>query len=42
MILSVFFFCALALSGCGHYKRNEEAEWFKENNPKKTIAVSRD
>ena len=42
MILSVFFSCALALSGCGHYKRNEAAAWFKENIADETIAVSRD
>lgn len=42
LLLSVFLFCALALSGCGHYDRREAAEWFKENIADERIAVSRD
>ena len=41
-LLSVFLFCALSLSGCGHYKRSEAAAWFKENIADETIAVSKD
>lgn len=42
LVISVFILCALALSGCGHYKRGEAAEWFRENIADMTVAVSKD
>ena len=41
-LLCLSLFCALFLSGCGHYKRGEAAEWFQEEIADETLAVSED
>ncbi len=42
LVFFLMLLCVLTLSGCRHYKRDEAAEWFKENVIDETIAVSRD
>lgn len=42
LIITVFIFCALAFSGCGHYKSHEAAAWFRKNIVNETIAVSKE
>lgn len=41
-VLSVFLFCALAFSGCGHYSRREAAGWFQGNVVDAGILVSKE
>lgn len=41
-VLSFFLFCAFAFSGCGHYSRQEAAEWFQKNVVDEGILVSKE